>query len=438
MKRCLACLCLLCCLGLAGGCQVLPPGAAPDPAEYSRRVLVTFEMPPGAARAVLGPKYHYHHRDSWRAPLHLRAWIDRFAGDHALVELDGWPIASLELYCVLFGVTQPGDLPRLLGELRKEPGVTIAQPLNRFYGLTLPKRPAYDDPYVDLQYGEGAAALYALHQFTRGGDVRVGVIDSPVDGRHPDLRGQLVRQHDLVPAEEPGDRLHGTAVAGVIAARDNNGEGGVGLAPRARLYSYGACGGQQGRTVCNSFDLARAVEEAIQDRIQVLNLSLAGPPDPLLEVLLSEAIGRGMIVVASNNGDPASNFPASHPGVVAAGRVPGAEGRGAAARADSWFLREEQLSTRAGGGYQYFYGSSIASAGAAGLAALIRSQMGASRASRLLASLAGKDCGELAAASGSGFERAVGIVAGCRPADTGTLAGPRDARERISPDGRAL
>lgn len=445
MSRRLVCGWLLCALLLAGGCQGLPPESTSATPDYAHRILVTFEQPPDTTRAVLGAKSHYHLRDNWRASLHLRARIDDFADDNALVELEGWPIASLEMYCVLFGVTQQSDLPRLLSELRAYPGVAIAQPLNRFYGLTARSGLfIYDDPYVDMQYGERVAALYTLHQFTRGDDIRVGVIDSAVDERHPDLRGQLVHQRNFVPAVEPGDRLHGTAVAGVIAALDNNGEGGVGLAPRARLFSYGACGSDAGRTVCNSFDLAKAVEEALQDEVQVLNLSLAGPADPLLAALLSQALDRGMIVVASKNGeDPASNFPASHPGVIAVGRdavidrgEPGASG-------DNWFLREEQLSTRAGGGYQYFYGSSVASAGASGLAALIRSRMEAGPTSQLLASLAEDDCGELASAPAAGFERAVAIAVGCLPADPEVLvtlaASPeKERRKEDSPRGRAF
>lgn len=406
---------LLCSLVLAGGCQGLPRESAATAPEDAQRILVTFEQSPDAARAVLGSRSHYHFRDNWRAPLHLRARIGQFARAHALVELDGWPIASLDMYCVLFAVPQGSDLSRVLSELRADPGVLIVQPLNQFYGMSARRGLlVYDDPYLDIQYGERVTALYAVHEFTRGEDVRVGVIDSAVDERHPDLLDQLVRQRNFVAADEPGDRLHGTAVAGVIAALGNNGEGGVGLAPQARLFSYGACGTEQGRTVCNSFDLAKAVEEAIHDEVQVLNLSLAGPADPLLAALLSRALDRGMIVVASRNGDdPAANFPASHPGVIAAG---------ASAAGDKWFLREEQLSTRAGGGYQYFYGSSVASASAAGLAALIRSRMDAGHASRLLASLADDDCGELAVAADSGFERAIAIAAGCLSGDIETPA----------------
>jgi hypothetical protein len=404
-----ACLWLLCSLLLAGGCQGLPWESAATAPEYAQRILVTFAQPPDAARAVLGSRSHYHFRDPWRAPLHLRARISQFAGAHALVELDGWPIASLDMYCVLFAVPRESDLSRMLSELQADPGVLIVQPLNRFYGMSARRGLLYDDPYLDMQYGERVAALYSLHQFTRGEGIRVGVIDSAVDERHPDLLDQLVQQRNFVAADEPGDRLHGTAVAGVIAALGNNGEGGVGLAPQARLFSYGACGNEEGRTVCNSFDLAKAVEEAIHDQVQVLNLSLAGPADPLLAALLSQALDRGMIVVASrNDGDPGANFPASHPGVIAAG---------ASTTGDKWFLREEQLSTRAGGGYQYFYGSSVASAGAAGLAALIRSRMDAGHASRLLASLADDDCGELAVAADSGFQRAIAIAAGCLPDD---------------------
>ena len=81
------------------------------------------------------------------------------------------------------------------------------------------------------------------HSFSRGAGIRVAIIDTGVDTRHPDLAGrtQLTRNYiDSDDVEFRNDR-HGTQVAGLIAASANNGIGIVGVAPDVRLLAYKAC-----------------------------------------------------------------------------------------------------------------------------------------------------------------------------------------------------
>ena len=134
-----------------------------------------------------------------------------------------------------------------------------------------------------------------------------------------------------------------------------------------------------------SFYLAQALDQAIADKIDVLNLSLAGPSDPLLERLIKRARDAGMVIVAAeNSADPERNFPASLPYVQAAPDT-----------AEPWFARNEQFSTQAGGGYQVFYGSSISSAGIAGAAALLRSQYTRDQTNLLLEKMLNHDCAKV-------------------------------------------
>src|SRR6202000_1191684 len=95
---------------------------------------------------------------------------------------------------------------------------------------------------------------------------------------------------------------HGTEMAGVIAAVANNREGIVGVAPNARLLIFKAC--WQARSDadaarCNSFTLARALTAAFDAHAQVVNLSLAGPDDPLLSDLIREGQHRGVLFVGA-------------------------------------------------------------------------------------------------------------------------------------------
>src|SRR5262249_45899039 len=155
-----------------------------------------------------------------------------------------------------------------------------------------------------------------------GNGVRVAVIDTGVDAHHPDLAGQIAKQENFVdsaPATTSTDR-HGTAVAGIIAAVGNNHQGIVGVAPGARLYSLKACWPEQpngARAVCNTLTLAKALAAAIDVRAAVVNLSLAGPGDPLLARLVDFGAQRGMLFVGAMPPDSSPRgFPTDIPAVI--------------------------------------------------------------------------------------------------------------------------
>src|SRR5690606_10526936 len=104
--------------------------------------------------------------------------------------------------------------------------------------------------------------------------------------------------------------------------------------------------------------------------------------DWLLERLLRLAREHGALLVAADaRGDPARRFPASLPFVHGVGED-----------TPSWFAREARFSTRAGGGYQLFFGSSMSAAGAAGMAALLRALRPADEAGVLLDDLLRDGC----------------------------------------------
>jgi subtilisin family serine protease len=327
-----------------------------------------------------GSRRSYHSGDAWTVPLHTRQQVRRFARDHGLKEVDAWPIELLGVYCVAYRSISASTDPALLEQLASDPRAELVQPNALFTAMTTTG--GYDDPLVDVQYGEFVERLAGLHAITSGEDVRIGVIDTSVDLEHPDLSGQVVKQMELVPAGPTEERLHGTAVTGVIAAAAGNGEGLVGIAPGAEVHVYGACTRAADRTLCSSFSIAQALAEAIEADMDVINMSFAGPEDPLLTALLEKAIERDTVLIAAGNtGAPESRFPASLPGIYAADIAH-----------DLWFAHSERLSTRAGGSYQVFFGSSITSAGMTGLAALVRSRASATDTQSLLQWLFTTDC----------------------------------------------
>jgi subtilisin family serine protease len=295
--------------------------------------------------------------------------LRELARKHSLTLVSEWPIEQLQMHCVLFrippGTTREAVIERLLADKR----VLIAQPLNEFESAT---SGGFDDPYARLQSNVSALDVAEAHAFSRGMGIRVAIIDTGVDTQHPDLAGrtQLTRNYIDDDAVEFRSDRHGTQVAGLIAASANNGIGIVGVAPDVRLLAYKACwqasAASAGR--CNSFTLAQALADALAAKAQVINLSLVGPSDQLLEALVAKAVEAGVIVVGAVSADPRFGFPAKLPGVLAVAEAENPQ------HAGGDFLRapaRDILTLVPNGHYDFASGSSLAAAQISGVVALL-------------------------------------------------------------------
>jgi subtilisin family serine protease len=175
-------------------------------------------------------------------------------------------------------------------------------------------------------------------------------------------------------------------VAGIIAARGGNGAGIVGVAPGARLMALRACWQQAADTRCDTFSLGKALNYALLHPPRVINLSLGGPPDRLLSMLLDAALAKNIAIVGA--ADPRGpGFPAAHPGVLAVASLedpppfPPVAADGAAGRARpvgepgaADILRapgRDIPATVPGARWTFVSGSSFAAAHVSGLAALL-------------------------------------------------------------------
>ncbi|KZC20816.1 MULTISPECIES: S8 family serine peptidase [Rhodanobacter] len=291
-------------------------------------------------------------------------------------EVTGWPVKALDLYCIV--LTPAPGMPRaaLLKALAADARVRLAQPLQDYSVYADPPRQGahhYNDPYADLQRGfvETDAAL--AHDLSQGAEVDVAIVDTGVDLTHPDLRGRIRDTRNLVDADRAAfDRdNHGTEVAGVIAADADNHQGIVGMAPKARLSIYKACWyppspGAGAR--CNTFTLAKALAAIIDTDTRIINLSLGGPADPLLDQLLARLLEQGRIVITALPPDGnAAGFPDRAPGVIVVRSSN-------ASRAPPGVLSapgSDILTTQPDGGYDFTSGSSMAAAHVSGIAALL-------------------------------------------------------------------
>ena len=304
---------------------------APDASQAAaaRQVLVMLRLPPQHYRpdAAYGGNYL---NDSGQAA--RRRVAQDLARTHGLVLVSNWPMPVIGVDCFVMEQSGAAPLAPVLAALARDPRVAWAQPV----------------------------ALYqTLHRASTGRKVAVAVIDSGIDAAHPDLAGQVALQENLVDGQAGVAETHGTAVAGVIAARRDNGVGIAGVAPDARLMALRACwetAGQPAR--CSSFTLGKALNVALLHEARIINLSLGGPPDRLLQALLDAALARGVLVVGAIDPQrPGGGFPASHPGVIAAGAVDAPDA--------------DIPTSLPGGRWGFVSGSSYAAAHVSGMAALL-------------------------------------------------------------------
>ena len=210
-------------------------------------------------------------------------------------------------------------------------------------------------------------------------DVVVAVLDTGVDQAHPDLRGALVPGWDAV-HEDPqadDDHGHGTAVAGVIAARSNNAIGVAGACGRCSLMPIKVIDAAGTGTTA---DIVEGLTWAADHGADLINLSFVmSGRDDRVAAAIDYARARGSLVVAATGNTGAgggTTFPASHPGVVSVTATDGADKRYSWSTHGGWVSLAApgcSQSTFPGGGYGEFCGTSSAAAFASGGLALVRS-----------------------------------------------------------------
>ncbi|MFS2026216.1 S8 family peptidase [Massilia sp. CT11-137] len=348
------------------------------PAPAARQVLVMLRMPSPHFRpdGAYGGGYT---EDGTRA---ARRRVARdLAAAYGLRVVDDWPMPAIGIDCFLMEDTGTGPVDRLLDTLAHDPRVAWAQAIQDYHGL------AEGDPLLPVQPATRAWQLPALHRASTGRGVTVAVIDSGVDANHPDLDGQIKLRRNFVDAYPDGAEAHGTAVAGIIAAREGNGLGIAGIAPGAKLLALRACWETAGPPArCNSFTLGKAINFALMSDARVINMSLGGPRDRLLEALLDAALARGVTLVgAADPAQPDGGFPASHPGVIAVASDTQRAPPPGSLRAPGTDVPTSLPGARFG----LVSGSSYASAHVAGLAALVLELRPGTTPARLRADLDG-------------------------------------------------
>ncbi len=349
-------------------------------------VVVTFANNPYRPAARAGSTGRRYSTNSYGVSQGARSNAQRVASAYSLREIISWPIKELGVHCVVYEIPDSRPISAVVAALSRDSRVTLAQPLQEFRTLTSdadrsPADSTYNDPLYGLQTNLVALGISAAHERAQGEGVRVALIDTGVDSAHPDLRDRIAGTRSFVapallksgtpaaPANAASFR-HGTAMAGLIAAVANNKVGIVGIAPLARIEVFEACWQLRPNSdaaACNTFTLAQAIAAALEAGVPLINMSIAGPADPLLSALVQSGLKRGVIFVGSAADEP-NSFPTNIEGVIGVGSSERANGNATLSAPGT-----HVLTLLPGGEYDFESGTSVAAAQITGVVALLLS-----------------------------------------------------------------
>jgi subtilisin family serine protease len=184
--------------------------------------------------------------------------------------------------------------------------------------------PREADPYRNLQYALDHIEVESMWSVSDGGGVTVALLDSAPDASHRELAGiRVLPLDESAPPPAPG--VHGTLLAGLIAARSGNGYGIRGVAPGADLAAIPVCSPPRpGESEsCGLYEILRGLDSAWAQSARVVNLSVVGPSNPLLERAVSrlERLGVALVAAGGNEGTEQARYPAAYPSVLGVGAV---------------------------------------------------------------------------------------------------------------------
>lgn len=164
-------------------------------------------------------------------------------------------------------------------------------------------------------------AMEAWAGSDQGEGARVMVLDTGADVNHPALKGQIEATKDFVNSgTDVEDKVgHGTHVAGTIAAALAS-DGFTGVAPKAKLLTGRVCS-EEG---CSNFAVVSGLNWAIEQKVDVVNLSLGSDFGSISEknaVEKAEKAGITVVAASGNDNKPSVGYPAAYPTVLAVGAI---------------------------------------------------------------------------------------------------------------------
>jgi hypothetical protein len=268
-----------------------PRAQASKPAKPAKSTRSTARKPPErstrpVAVAAAGPHVAGEILFTTASPEATETILKR----HRLTRLETVDLDLTGTTIVRARIAKGGSSERTLRALRSEKTI-LSSELNHLFALQAEPEGTGKGDLASVQYAPAKLRLPEAHAVAEGQSVLVAVIDSGIDGSHPELAGTL---DPASPARTIGP--HGTAIAGVIAAHQRL----VSAAPKVRLLAFDSFLAPEGSPARGStLDILKSLDRAASAGARIVNLSFAGPEDTLLAAGLAAAHGRGIVLVAA-------------------------------------------------------------------------------------------------------------------------------------------
>jgi len=231
-------------------------------------------------------------------------------------------LKSLGVLLLTVQTPNPEKTKRIVARLTQQKIISAFQPMHTYHTRGLSGR---EDPFATRQFGcLPLKKLSEIHAACSGQGIHIALLDTGVDNYHEDLDSGKIETIDFT-REGLGKFLtdiHGTALCGILAARPKNGKGIIGLAPASKIHVIKVCkriSQSSIQATTNTFTLAEGLDYAIQKRVHIINVSIGGPRDRIIEKLINRArADKIVIVAAAGNGGPRSPppYPAAYAGVI--------------------------------------------------------------------------------------------------------------------------
>ena len=208
-------------------------------------------------------------------------------------------------------ITDRRSVPTMIRQLEADAVVVAAQP-NYLFALQQSETKAEGDP---AQYELAKLHLPQAHALAKGDNVLVAVIDSGIDGSHPDLAGAIAQSFNAVETADTPHK-HGTGIAGLIAAHGRL----MGAAPGARILAIRAFDPAGNSAEGSTFNILKGLDWAAANGARVINMSFAGPADPAIHRSLEAARKRNIVLIAAAGNAGAKSpplYPAADPNAIA-------------------------------------------------------------------------------------------------------------------------
>lgn len=354
------------------GVIVTPPPLPPGGGGFGTTYLAALPRIAEGARANPGPVLYGKQVLVLIDQAQPAALEDTLAQQYNLQRLNDQTLTLIAARAQLYAIPDGRTVAALVSVLGADPRVRLAQGNFAYRRQGETGKTQAEAP----QYALSKMSVAPAHEMALGRGVRIAVIDSAIDAAHPDLAGAVLNAFDATNRSADTGDGHGTAVAGIIAARGTV----RGVAPMAEILAVRAFAplARQQPIASSSVILLRAIEWSVVNGAQVLNMSFVGPRDPAVQAMIEAAQKRSAVIVAAagNGGSSAPPaYPAAYPGVIAVTAIDAADKRYAHANRGTYIAISapgvDILAPADGGRHAFLSGTSFAAAHVSGIVALL-------------------------------------------------------------------